>query len=392
MGTPWALAGRTLGARDVEIRTAAAHGRPTVGPVQAAPTPDHGRHLPALDGLRGVAVLLVVFSHAGNARMFLHPALDLRGTGRIGVFLFFVLSSFLLMRLALLADPADLRRLQYWRGYAARRVARVMPAYLAALAAFVLATEFTARLALRHAVLLRGDGHFWTVPVEMRWYVLLPLAVGAAALLRARPLFVAALMLLAAYGLRQVAPPDYGGRPPDHWIPLLPFVPVFLLGCAGALVYGASAGSDAAADPAPGGRPAPRNRAAWESLGWLGAGGLLWHFPSLRSALAGEPVEFMRYHLRFDALALASLALVLGTVLGAGGLRWVFERRALRFVGRVSFSLYLMHPLVIAGLVEVGQGWPEPLLLIVLVSVSLAIAWLFWRWIEQPCMRAARRL
>ncbi len=364
---------------------------PTVGPVQAAPTHDHGRHLPALDGLRGVAVLLVVFSHAGNAGMFLHPVLDLRGTGRIGVFLFFVLSSFLLMRLALMADPAELRRVSYWRGYAARRVARVMPPYLAALAAYVLATEFTAPLALRHAVLLRGDGHFWTVPVEMRWYLLLPFAVGAAALLRAKPMLAAALMLLSAYGLRQVASPDYGGRPPDHWIPLLPFVPVFLFGCAGALVYRSSTGADVDADSARGARPAPARKAAWECLGWLGAGGLLWHFPSVRSALAGEPVEFMRYHLRFDALALASLALVLGAALGAGGLRWLFERRSLRFVGRVSFSFYLMHPLVLAGVVEVGQGWPGPLPLVVLVSVSLAIAWIFWRWIEQPCMRAARR-
>jgi Predicted acyltransferases len=49
--------------------------------------------LDALDGLRGVAVLIVVLSHLSNARLFLIPGLDLSGTGKSGVFLFFVLSA-----------------------------------------------------------------------------------------------------------------------------------------------------------------------------------------------------------------------------------------------------------------------------------------------------------
>lgn len=50
----------------------------------------------ALDGLRGFAALLVVMSHTSNEGMHLIPFLDFRGTGKSGVFLFFLLSSFLL--------------------------------------------------------------------------------------------------------------------------------------------------------------------------------------------------------------------------------------------------------------------------------------------------------
>ena len=59
---------------------------------------------PALDGLRGVAVLLVLLAHSSNVGLRLHPALDLSGCGRMGVFLFFVLSAYLLTGQLLATD------------------------------------------------------------------------------------------------------------------------------------------------------------------------------------------------------------------------------------------------------------------------------------------------
>ena len=48
-------------------------------------------HFKALDGLRGLAVLLVVLSHASLHNVYLFPGLDFSGMGKPGVFLFFVL-------------------------------------------------------------------------------------------------------------------------------------------------------------------------------------------------------------------------------------------------------------------------------------------------------------
>ena len=55
-------------------------------------------HFKALDGLRGVAVLLVILSHASLHKVYLFPGLDFSGMGKPGVFLFFVLSAYLLDR------------------------------------------------------------------------------------------------------------------------------------------------------------------------------------------------------------------------------------------------------------------------------------------------------
>jgi peptidoglycan/LPS O-acetylase OafA/YrhL len=53
-------------------------------------------HIKLLTGVRGFAVLLVLCSHAGHSNYYLHSAFDFSGAGRYGVFLFFVLSAFLL--------------------------------------------------------------------------------------------------------------------------------------------------------------------------------------------------------------------------------------------------------------------------------------------------------
>lgn len=81
---------------------------------------------PALDGLRGVAILLVIFSHAH---------VPLFGGAFLGVDLFFVLSGFLITSL-LLMERASTGALGYWRFYR-RRFLRLMPALALFLGAYV---------------------------------------------------------------------------------------------------------------------------------------------------------------------------------------------------------------------------------------------------------------
>lgn len=81
---------------------------------------------PALDGLRGVAILLVIFSHAH---------VPLFGGAFLGVDLFFVLSGFLITSL-LLMECASTGALDYWRFYR-RRFLRLMPALALFLSVYV---------------------------------------------------------------------------------------------------------------------------------------------------------------------------------------------------------------------------------------------------------------
>lgn len=174
------------------------------------PTPGHRSALPynpALDGLRGVAILLVILSHA-HAPLF--------GGAFYGVDLFFVLSGYLISTL-LLQEAGDSGRIAYWRFYS-RRLYRLMPA----LALFLLAYCLAAPLlwpdlsdiysdALWSFFYLADYGiaffdkpetllHMWSLAVEEHFYLVWPPLLVL--LLRAQPLgqrwrAIALLWLLA---------------------------------------------------------------------------------------------------------------------------------------------------------------------------------------------------
>ncbi|RLD03421.1 MAG: hypothetical protein DRI65_12910, partial [Chloroflexota bacterium] len=163
--------------------------------------PDHARkYIAALTGLRGIAAFLVFLFHYGA----LHPGIRLDlwlpliggalqfplGYGMMGVDLFFVMSGFLLTlpfaRSALTGEPRP-PLLRYFK----RRFLRVFPAYYAQLflilsigAWFVTWRPLPDYAVLAHlAMFLNLGWHqvtplvgvWWSLPVEMGFYLLLPL-------------------------------------------------------------------------------------------------------------------------------------------------------------------------------------------------------------------------
>jgi peptidoglycan/LPS O-acetylase OafA/YrhL len=144
--------------------------------------------LTQLDGLRGIAVALVVVHHFS-------PIGHALGLGNIGVQLFFVLSGFLITgilldhRSALEAGTSDLRRalVTFWQS----RAARILPVVFVTLAAVFLAGDRFARredmlwhFAFASNLLFfhRGEfgsslAHFWTLAVEQQFYLVWPLLI-----------------------------------------------------------------------------------------------------------------------------------------------------------------------------------------------------------------------
>ena len=76
------------------------------------------QHLPALDGIRGIAVLLVIVSH-------LFSFLVIPAFGWIGVDVFFVLSGFLITRILLFSKGNK----HYFKNFYIRRALRIFPLY-----------------------------------------------------------------------------------------------------------------------------------------------------------------------------------------------------------------------------------------------------------------------
>jgi peptidoglycan/LPS O-acetylase OafA/YrhL len=151
-----------------------------------------------VDGLRALAVLGVVFSHAGKYTLDLHPAAPLYhalAEGAHGVDLFFVISG-LCLAYPTLARLRSTGRAEFdVVRYAAHRVVRIIPPYwgafglvlLVALGMLALGYSLpwptimmpTTGYGLRQLFFLdRGYnlvGSFWTLAVEFRWYFLFPL-------------------------------------------------------------------------------------------------------------------------------------------------------------------------------------------------------------------------
>jgi peptidoglycan/LPS O-acetylase OafA/YrhL len=176
--------------------TASSSAARTVAPAAPEPVrPDH-RAFPALDGIRGLAILCVLGAHAGYwtgryNRGLLHGAI---GRLEIGVTFFFVLSGFLLFRPWLLAAAQD-RTAPSLRVYFWRRGLRILPAYwCAVLLAFGIESRNRGALSpwdyVRHLLLIEiyrpswnrpGLTQMWSLCAEAAFYLLLP-GAGIAAM------------------------------------------------------------------------------------------------------------------------------------------------------------------------------------------------------------------
>jgi peptidoglycan/LPS O-acetylase OafA/YrhL len=140
--------------------------------------PSPSNHIPALDGLRGLAALVVLASHVSN-QVGLWGGLLGSGGGQIGVMIFFVLSGYL-MGFLYLDRPFNLS--EVWT-YGVHRGARVLPLFYAVAISALLFREIGRLTGLpmefyhtmSHSIflltLIEGSDVFWTIPVEIHFYV-----------------------------------------------------------------------------------------------------------------------------------------------------------------------------------------------------------------------------
>jgi peptidoglycan/LPS O-acetylase OafA/YrhL len=164
-----------------------------------APATLSSRHVASLDGLRGIAVLIVLLHHlaAGslpNAPLGWHLVRNVLYLGWSGVDLFFVLSGFLIT--GILLDTKDASN--YFQSFYARRVLRIFPLYYLVLTAIVLLSYGSHGWWLNSVLPSPHDrpfyfaylnnwlplerqgsiiGHFWSLAVEEQFYLVWPLGV-----------------------------------------------------------------------------------------------------------------------------------------------------------------------------------------------------------------------
>ncbi|RWG61178.1 MAG: acyltransferase [Mesorhizobium sp.] len=332
-----------------------------------------------LDAVRAVAVTLVLYAHflAPNGTSFL---------GHLGVRLFFVLSGFLITRLLLDArDGNAFASGPALRAFYARRVIRIFPPYFAVQALVWLTNlEQSSSSLAWHALYLsnfwyalRNDWnpwllcHFWSLSIEEQFYLAWPLIVLLAPRRRIEAITIGVILFSFAYRFYWPLTAN-----PALARDLLPPASMDALGCGALLAVRRARSADV-----------PR----WMRLGWPAFAVVfllvVWSDPGP----ANSAWEWGHWAL-VQVLPLVPLvAIVAACSNGLGGrLGKLAELPPLLFLGRISYGVYLYHPILLAYAVK-AQPWiplnvseQGPGRFLVAGAATLLVASLSWALFEKP--------
>jgi peptidoglycan/LPS O-acetylase OafA/YrhL len=363
----------------------------------------HTNHVRFMDGLRALAVLMVVSTHATAAEL-LPDKIFLPGlafslpdvfmhTGAMGVDIFFFISGFALFY-PYAQHLFEGRELQAIRHYVERRFAKIVPSYVLALT--VLSIVIPLELApgdsifrhfVRHLFFLHAfwpesiisiSGPFWSLGVEVEFYVLFPFI--AFCLMRMPTATLSALIAISV-GF-QVALVRQGAVDNFFWSHQLPeFLSLFGFGSFAAYHI------VRARNQPP--ETSPKKAFLWAALAWIAAITLYGIVGEAR--YCADLLRFLNSVREFTGLALFILSYALSK--GLTSLRLICESPVMLWISGISYNLYLWNKNVFAWynehLASLFIGLPYGTLLNAFLSLTLVtvIAWAATRWIEKPILR-----
>lgn len=316
--------------------------------AQNADNPGGFAHIPALDGIRGLAILLVLFDHlfwsnSNTGSRFFNFVNMVRGSSFIGVNLFFALSGFLIT--GILIDTLHVPH--FFKTFYARRVLRIFPLYYGVLVLLLLFTKplhllwngwqyffltYTSNLVLwsRPPLILPhfNINHFWSLQVEEQFYLVWPFVVYRVRKLKTLirlSIITCIVVLLIRIGL-------IAARPYLHNI-YLPYSPTF--SCVDNLLFGCCLCALL--------RTSIRNKVL-KLAPWVFAGCAL---VLLCAAIVNNGLDWEKSFfiptLGFSLIGIASASLIAMTLRGGSCAEYFFKNKVLRFFGKYSYGLYVYH-------------------------------------------------
>jgi peptidoglycan/LPS O-acetylase OafA/YrhL len=323
--------------------------------------------IPELDGFRGLAILLVVTGHTFTFTLHFLPYAGLK-MGEMGVLLFFVLSGYLIT--GLLRDEAGRTGTLSLGAFYIRRACRLLPAlgvFLAGIALLCLmglitdvpVADFMEAIFYVHNIFGHSQtlGHLWSLSLEEQFYTMWPflfLWLGAKRMLRVA-LALSILVMVWRGAAISLHLWDYNTgvfyeRP---WFRF----DAIAVGCWLALT------------------PLPKSP-KWAFI--LSAAGLLsW-------SLYGEQLSRPLF---ITLQTILAAALLFSVVKGGPLVRGLLSLSWLRWLGGISYSLYLWQQ--IFTVTKPNLGWVMRFPFNILTALALAV--LSHRWIEKPFLELGRR-
>jgi peptidoglycan/LPS O-acetylase OafA/YrhL len=346
----------------------AVHSDPELALQLTSPSP---KYRPDVDGLRAIAVMLVLNFHA-------FP--DAMPGGFIGVDVFFVISGFLIT--GIIARDLELGRFSLIEFYN-RRIRRIFPALIVVLSATLVlgwfwmlpsafaqlgGDSFASAAFLANIALLLQSGYFdaesakkpllhlWSLGIEEQFYLFWPLLLMFTARLRMSVMAVAVVLGIGSFLLNVAL---IGSNPVATFY--LPFTRAFELLTGAALAYGWNR--------------VGHSVKASDRRAWIGV------------ALIGVAAVMLDSHRAFPGwwavLPVAGTALLLSSP-AAWVNRAILASPPLVWIGLISYPLYLWHwpLLVLGGIIKFAPLTLPERELILLASALLA--WATYRFVEMP--------
>jgi peptidoglycan/LPS O-acetylase OafA/YrhL len=357
-------------------------------------SPTKGR-IAELDSVRGIAACVVVVSHVLGVPKYEYGALydrALSNAAYAAVIVFFVLSGYVL------ALPFLTRSVSY-RRFVVRRFFRIYPPYIAAVAFAFLASSLAGRGRLNgFGELINGnwerapsatslanhlslvwsfpqyhhdlDSPLWSLVFEMRISLVFPLLVAGVLIIG----FSRTVLLLPLLGAAGIAADRYSNHHgyTNDWFETLRYVPMFLVGVLLAKYRDALASRF-------------QHLALWARAAWMPVAAGIWFVTVIHVWLGGPLLTDLT-----DTVAAGMMIVfAVASEIGSRALR----HRAPVFVGRISYSLYLLHLVVILAMVHALHGTlPLAVLLGGAVLISFGLAWVSYVLVEVPSMNLGRHL
>jgi peptidoglycan/LPS O-acetylase OafA/YrhL len=313
-------------------------------------------HLPALDGLRGLAIAMVVVHNAAALQTtaetkLLKGVLALHGLGWVGVQLFFVLSGFLITGILLDTKGAP----RFYSAFYARRALRIFPLYYGLLFAWLVvlplvAPHVAAAVAgpAKYQVWywtylsnwahpfgreIGGLPHFWSLAVEEQFYFVWPFCV---AWMRPRSIARLAMAMIVVALLVRIGLTAAHAHPNAAYMFTFARMDALALGALVALV---ARNPDLLARLRP--RLVPWAIACSAALLAIALVTKGFHF---ESAL----VQTVGYSLLALLSGIVVLLAAVSTREGGGRLTAFLEIKSLRVLGKYSYGLYVFHVPILA--------------------------------------------
>ena len=337
-----------------------------------------------LDGLRGIAIIIVFLGHILLFEPQFGPGIG--SFGQVGVYLFFVLSAYLLTSITV-NEFKRYTAISVLKSFFIRRVFRIFPMYYLSLFLLLFSSTFKNMMFggrdfnwINHFFLKYPEGNYWAISVELEFYFLIPVIsflILKSKSKAARFVLLTAFILLSLFSSKMLTQfftfaPNFPHLPP--------YLSIFFFGILVAhLEYSFK------------NFLSQISNVFWNLTLLFGLILFIFLIPSIGVGFLSAEGVYSKYYFLIGGFA--SALVLISALNGSGSIVKLLKFTPLRYIGIISFSIYLLHVFVMsyfAGRFYVSFGI---YLCVLFISVLVMLLATFtYLCIERPFINRAIRI